>query len=124
MNVSYRKSKGAQAEYACRDSLLPLIPDILLTKALGFVGQYDLVSHEKKYVFEVKKHRGFTWNELVGYYKKLQSKAPEGYTSFLVFQSNHQPCLVMTHSVPNQLMVLPFEDLFETKWIKHVGVKK
>lgn len=118
------KNKGAQMEYSVRDSLLPIFPDILLTKQLGFVSQYDLVSHKERLVFECKKHRHFDWNELVKYFDKLNSKTPTGYFPILVFQANRQPCLIMFYHHDDECMsVIEFESYFHTQFIKHVGDK-
>lgn len=124
--VRSAKNKGSQAEYSCRDSLLPIMPDILLTKQLGFVSQYDLVSHVHKTVFEVKRHKCFTWNELVGWFKKLEKNAPIDYSSVLLFQANHQPCLIMLRSMENrgELHVMEFEKYYKTPFVKHKGTKK
>jgi len=113
--VRSAKSKGAQMEYSVRDSLLPIIPDILLTKEEGFIKQFDLISHTNKLAIEAKKHKGFSWNELVKLFKKLKSKAPDGYTSILIFQGNRQPCLIMKKGDT----VMPFKKHFKTPFIVH-----
>ena len=90
------KSRGSQAEYEAHYNLKKVIPDLSLTRQLGFPLRYDLVSYEKKAVFEVKKHKGFDWNELVKLFDKLERVKPEGYKAYLLFQANRQPFLVMT----------------------------
>jgi len=119
------KSKGAQMEYSVADSLRPIFPDILVTKQLGFVSQYDLVSKDSMIVIECKKHKGFSWNELMKYFIKLEEVAPEKYKAFVIFKSNHQPCLVMyRHKISREIVVSLFYDVFELDFIKHVGKKK
>ena len=127
MKISARKSKGSQYELSVRDSLAQKYPDVLLTKQEGFVAQHDIIIHSAKIVVECKRHKGFSWNELVKYYRKLQSRCPETYTPFIIFQSNHQPCLVYTEYVyegDNLGMVSRFEDYFGVPFIKHKGKKK
>lgn len=115
------KQKGSQFEYSCMDSLKQISPDILLMKQLGFVSGYDLVSHTEKRVWECKRHKAFSWNELMGYFLKLEKNASEGYSSYLLFKANHQPCLVMFRSLHynNQVFVTNFEDYYEIKFIEH-----
>lgn len=125
--VRSAKSKGSQYEMSCRDSLQAIYPDILLTKQEGFVQQYDLVSHQSKVVIECKRHKGFTWNDLVKTFNKLYSKAPTGYTPYLLFQGNGQPCLVMYNPMIHNhscIVVIPFEDMWHVPFVKHVGKKK
>jgi len=120
--VRSAKSKGSQFEMSCRDSLQAIYPDILLTKQEGFVQQYDLVSHVNKMVFECKRHKGFTWNDLTKTFEKLRSKAPPGYKCYLLFQANGQPCLVMDIHV--DYFVQEFSSYFNTPFIKHKGKPK
>lgn len=123
VTVRSAKSKGSQYEMSVRDSLLPIYPQIRLTKEEGFRDQYDLVDHEKKICIECKKHKGFSWNELEKLYWKLHENAPLGYKRFLIFQGNRQPCLVMSWG-PDCLRIMKFEDVFETRYIVHGKKKK
>lgn len=125
-SVRSAKSKGSSFEYSCRDSLRQIMPDILLTKQLGFVSGYDLVSHDQKKVFECKRHRAFSWNELKKTFLKLEKNAPPSYSSFLLFQANHQPCLVMfvSQQYAGMLCVASFDVYYNAPFIKHVGEKK
>ena len=118
------KSKGNQMEYSVRDSLVQIYPDIILSKQEGFVRQYDLISHKEKIVIECKKHKGFNWNELVKTFWKLEDKAPDGYVSYLIFQSNRQPDLVMARAlISSRKTIQCFWDVFKTPFIKHTGNK-
>ena len=117
------KSRGSQMEYSIRDSLQPFIKDLLLTKEEGYVKQYDLVSHKEQFVIEAKRHRAFSWNELVGYLSKLEQVAPEGYKCVVVFQANRQPALVMARNKFSQIAVTTFSDYFEIAFERHSGTK-
>ena len=118
------KSRGSQLEYSIRDSLKPFITDILLTKEEGYVQMYDLVSHKERLIIEAKRHRAFSWNELIGYLSKLEQVAPEGYKCVVVFQANRQPALCMARNKFSQIAVTTFLDYFEIEFVKHKGVKK
>ena len=125
MQTRSGKQKGSQFEYSCRDSLLPVIPDILLTKQLGFVSGYDLESHSRKEIWECKRHKGFNWNELIKWFKNLEKKAPPEYKGFLFFKANHQPCLmIFRQCFNNQLCITEFEGFYNTPFIEHKGKKK
>jgi len=131
VTVRSAKNKGSQFEYSVRDSLLQRYPDILLTKQEGFVSQNDLIAHKSHIVVECKKHKGFSWNELVKYYNKLKSRESKEYHPFLVFQANRQPCLVMMQyplyhheEVEYVLQVREFEDVFGVPFIVHNAKKK
>ncbi len=124
MKIANRKSKGAQFEYSIMDSLKPKYSDIKVTKQLGFVSQYDLITDDYKICIECKCHKGFSWNELEKYFLKLKEKTPEGYQSVLVFKYNRQPCLAM-YQLPftDHLAIKTFEQAFDCKFIKHTGKK-
>jgi hypothetical protein len=112
-------TKGNQFEYSCYDSLKPIYPDINLTKHLGFVRQFDLVSEEQKAVFECKKHKGFSWNELIKFFKKLQEKAKDYEDHYLIFQANRQPTLVLYINSENKPTIRLFKDVFGLDFIVH-----
>jgi len=113
------KTKGYQMEYSVFDSLLPIMP-IKLTKELGYAKQYDLICDEHKIVIEVKRHKGFNWNELIKFFNKLQSVKPEGYTPLLIFKPNRQPCLIMRQLEGwKHPIICRFEDYFKTTFIEH-----
>jgi len=118
------KSKGSQFEMSVRDSLLQIYPDTLLTKQEGFVKQYDITVPSRNIVIECKRHKGFSWNELRGYYAKLRLRAQKGDTCYLIFQANRQPCLVMFWIAGTWIGVMTFEAVFRVPFIKHTGVKK
>lgn len=100
-----QRAKGNQFEYSCRDSLLQIFPDTILTKQEGFQTQIDLMVPSKKIFIECKRHKGFSWNELEAIFRKLcerttvwcmkNGKDANEYTPLLLFQANRQPCLVM-----------------------------
>ena len=141
--VRTAKQKGSQMEYSCYDSLKSIIPDIRLTKQLGFVGQYDLISDKEHIIIECKRHKGFSWNELYKYFIKVSEKAVDlslsskdnsglRYIPYVVFQANRQPCLVMKRTMfidkmiqgekvldKNTIVVVPFEDYFGTPFVEH-----
>ena len=73
---------------------------------------------KNKITFECKRHKGFSWNELVKYYEKLVSRTSREYNSFLVFKANQQPVLVM-HQETIGLAVNLFEDFFGVPFEKH-----
>ena len=115
------KIKGSQFEYSVRDSLISLYPDILLTKQEGFVQQYDILSRDGNLAIECKKHRAFSWNELIKYWEKLRDKVKSyKYKAVLVFQANRQPCLVMFSNM-GLLRVMTFEDHFGVPFMRHNG---
>src|SRR3990167_2882172 len=134
MKISARKSKGATFEYSVRDSLAQKYPDVILTKQEGFVKQYDIWIPSQKIIIEVKKHKGFSWNELEKYFLKLEKRIKANkdendngiYTAYLIFQGNHQPCLVMArrNTYPTILWIYKFQDCFEIPFIKHKGSRK
>jgi len=113
------KTKGNQFEYSIRDSLKPIIHDIVLTKEEGYVSQYDLKSEKNFMAFECKKHRAISWSQAKKYFLKLEEKMPSGFKGFLCFQSNQQPCLVMSRLRNNFINVVEFQDIFYTPFIKH-----
>lgn len=123
MKIKNRKSKGSQFEYSVLDSLKAGYPDIVLTKQLGFVRQYDLISEFGRIIVECKRHRGFSWNELKKYFIKLEERTSHEYRCYLIFQANHQPPLVMFRLNGLSIIVIEFDDKF-CKFRKHEGVKK
>uniref|UniRef100_A0A6M3JDI4 Holliday junction resolvase n=1 Tax=viral metagenome TaxID=1070528 RepID=A0A6M3JDI4_9ZZZZ len=116
------KTKGNQLEYSVADSLRPKYPDVIVTKQLGFVAQYDVGIPSILMYIECKRHKGFSWNELKKYYQKLESRTPTEGIDVLVFQANHQPVLVMYRDIITQeITVTEFEVFFDCKFIKHSG---
>ena len=88
------KNKGSQFEMDCKHSLIPLFPDILRLGNEGFQAEHDLRSEKSNTVFECKRLKGISWNELVKIYKKLESVTPEADNRYILFKPNKQPCLV------------------------------
>src|SRR3990167_8186723 len=140
MKISARKSKGATFEYSVRDSLAQKYPDVLLTKQEGFQKQFDIWIPSAKIAVECKKHKGFSWNELEKYFLKLEKRIQANkdendtgvYIPYLIFQGNHQPCLVMYNlldynengGIVGKLIIRKFQDVFEIPFIKHKGNRK
>ena len=126
------KTKGYQMEYSVRDSLKQKYPDVLLCKEEGYTRQYDIIIPSQKIIIEVKKHKGFNWNKLEKYFLKLEKRIQANkdendtgvYTPYLIFQGNHQPCLVMLKILNLYLIVKTFESQFEIPFIKHKGSRK
>lgn len=88
------KVKGAKLEYDVQYSLSSIYPDIYRTAERGFQMQYDLRSDNHKVAIECKRLKGISWNQLIKIYKKLCTKAPIFYETYVIFKSNQQPCLV------------------------------
>lgn len=129
VTVRTSKSKGSQFEYHCHASLKQRYEDILLTKQQGFQLQFDLVSHTYKLAVECKRLKAISWEQAKKYLKKLGSHAPEGYEPFLLFKSNHQPCLVMYWVDSTEVIkghhpiVEEFEHHFKVPFIKHKSTR-
>jgi len=130
-SVRSAKSKGSQYEMSVRDSLVQKYPDTLLTKQEGYQLQYDIVVHSAGIAIECKRHKSFSWNELVKYFNKLKTRISKDYQPFLIFQANRQPCLVMMEyplyhheKVEYVLQVRTFESVFGVPFIVHNAKKK
>lgn len=126
------KNKGNQMEYSVKDSLAQKYPDVQLCKELGYTYQYDIIIPSQKIIIEVKRHKHFSWNELEKYFLKLEKRIRANkdenddgiYIPYLIFQGNHQPCLVMSRGLLNDhLGVSKFEEFFNISFIKHKGKK-
>jgi len=115
------KSRGAQFEYSVFDSLKHKYKDLFLTKELGFVRQYDLISDTHRVAIECKFHKSISWNRAKKWYYKLEDKAPKLYFCYLIFKSNQQPVLVMFRYGKGELSCMEFEDYFKTSFVKHKG---
>ena len=128
------KNKGSLFEYSIRDSLAQKYPDVLLTKQEGFVKQYDIWIPSAKIAIECKRWKGFSWNQLEKFFLKLEKRIKANrdenddgvYTPYLIFQGNHQPCLVMFKRFGLGLTkefigVMRFESYFEIPFVKHKG---
>jgi len=120
------KNKGASMEYDTLESLQKKYPEMYLTSKQGFQQQYDLRDDKNCIVVECKRHAGFSWNELIKLFNKLETNAPEGYTCYLIVKANRQPCLVMQRSLGDvgPIYVDEFEDSFSVPFIKHTPIKK
>ena len=127
MKISNRKSKGSQFEMSVRDSLAQKYPDVLLTKQEGFVSQYDIFIPSVRIIIECKRHKGFSWNELEKYFLKLEKRVEaikdEHCIPYLIFQGNHQPCLVMLKILQSYL-IKKFKSKFDISFIKQKGNRK
>lgn len=126
----YQRWKGRKYEYDCLESVQQKYPNTYLTAERGFVKQWDLQNDDKKFVIECKKHKSISWNQAKKWFFKLQDKSPQDYDFFLLFQSNQQPCLVMSNykwngeTINDEVKVLEFETFFGFPFIKHKPIKK
>ena len=143
MKIKDRKQKGNLFEYSVRDSLTQIYPNVLLTKQEGFQKQFDIWIPSAKIAIECKRHKNFTWNELEKYFLKLEKRIKANkdenddgvYIPYLIFQGNHQPCLVMYSSqvkitdylqnsrTPKIIHIMKFTDYFGIPFLKHKGKK-
>lgn len=122
VTIRTSRVKGSQHEYSVYDSLKPIYPNIKLTKQLGFVQQYDLIDEVEGFVIECKRLKGFSWNELTGYFEKLVSKS-NGKKCYLIFRGNRQPCLVMYLDDKLETTVKTFENVFNTPFVDRQNKK-
>ena len=116
--------KGTPFEKNCEASLRQIFPDAKRTHEEGYFLMYDLESKNGKFIGECKRLRGISWNQAVKFYEKTESLAPTGYKSYLFFQSNFQPCLVMSRQDEGYIQVVRFEVEFGTEFIKYTPVKR
>ncbi len=116
------KSKGNSFEYDCQYSLSKEYLDITRTSERGFQRQFDLISESRNTAFECKRCAGFTWNELIKYFKKLEKVSPADYDIYLLFKGNNQPCLIMYRNVIGY-SVVTFEDWFKIPFEKHKSTR-
>jgi len=107
VTVRSQRNKGNSFENATFRNLKKVFPDIQLTKHLGFVKQYDLVSEERNLAIECKFHKSLSWNEMVKIWCKLSDKASKYEDWLLIFKTNRQPVLVYDGCV-----CMEFEDMF------------
>ena len=107
------KNKGSQFEYSVFDSLLPIYPDLKLTKELGFVLQYDLVSEKNRLAIECKFHKTMSWNEMKKIHNKLIEVASDYSEHVLIFKTNRQPVLAF-----DGMIVMEFENIFAVPFIQ------
>ncbi len=117
VTVRSAKSKGSAFEYDTQHNLKPLFPDILLTKELGFVRQFDLVSEKSSVAIECKFHKKLSWNACKKFFVKLEDKAKEYKRHFLIYKTNFQPVLVMYRDYKT-IRVTEFKDIFKREFKK------
>jgi len=113
--------KGRTGEYEAYYSLQAVYPEIqpiFLSKPNDI---YDLET--EGIFFEVKKHKGFSWNKLAKTWDKLRGRTPADKRAYLIFKANQQPACVM-FSVSDRLVVQTFEDFFNTRWIQYKDCPK
>jgi len=121
-SVRAAKAKGSAFEYTCQHSLSKLYPKIYRTAERGFQRQFDLCCDEKEVVFECKRLKGISWNQLVKFYEKLTDVTPTAKRRYLLFQSNRQPCLVF-YIVYDGYVIKTFKDVFMTEFEKHPSTR-
>jgi len=112
------KTKGNQFEYSVKDSLEVIYKDILLTKELGFVRQYDLISKSHDIAIECKFHKTMSWNAAKKLFFKLEEKARVFKRHYLIFKTNRQPVLVMYRDKTG-LILMEFETFFGVPFVTH-----
>lgn len=118
--ANFAKQKGNCFEYDCQHNLAKIMPDIYRTAERGYQRQYDLQSDEWRVVFECKRLKGISWNELVKLYTKLKSSAPVGYGCAVLFQSNRQPALMF-----DGVGIVPISQEYSINlWEKHPSTRK
>jgi hypothetical protein len=121
VTVRSAKNKGSSFEYDCLESIQQNIPKAYLTKQRGFQLQFDIQDDDKKLAIECKRLKGISWNQLEGFYNKLNQVKPEGYIPLILFQSNHQPCLIYDGFLKQ---IWLFEKWFGCPFKKHTPIKK
>ena len=119
VTVRAAKQKGSSFEYDCQESLKQIYPDVYLTKQRGFQLMYDIQTDEGKCVFECKRLKGISWNQILKLFFKLINIKPLLYDGYLLFKSNFQPCLVFDGE-----SIRSFEQVFKVKFIKHTPVRR
>jgi len=125
VSVRTAKAKGSCFEYDCQDSLKKLYPTIFRTSERGFQLQYDLEVPNGP-VFECKRLKGISWNQLVKFYEKL-CKVSKYKEIYLLFKSNRQPCLVFYNNnlqAIRSYTIKTFEDVFNVPFVKHESTRK
>jgi hypothetical protein len=118
------KSKGSKFEMDSEASLQQIYSDCFRTHDRGFIKEYDLQSEKDKIAVECKRLRAMSWNQAKRFLQKLIKRSPEGYKGYLLFQSNHQPCLVMYLNQNKHCVVVEFENFFGVPFIKHEPTKR
>lgn len=113
------KSKGSTFERECFENLKLIYEDIDWLRNLGQPLQYDLESKQHSVAIECKRHKAFSWNELVKYMQKLQAATPNHQTHLLLCKANRQPVLVMCLSIlDNSIRVMTYKDYFGVEFRK------
>lgn len=120
VSVRSAKAKGSSFEYDCQYSLQSVFSELWRTSERGFQLQYDLECDVA--VFECKRLKAISWNQAKKYLDKCIEKAPEGKISYLLFQSNRQPCLVM-QKWDTGYTVKEFKDVFNAPFEKHPSTR-
>ena len=127
VSIRAAKAKGSSFEYDCQHSLKAKHPEVYRTAERGFQMQYDLHVEDSlttdTYVFECKRLKGISWNQLVKFYEKLEKVTPDADDRFLLFQSNRQPCLVFTRLDGYKFIIMKFEYVFGVPFEKHPSTR-
>jgi len=120
------KSKGSQFEMDCAYSLKKVYSDIIRLGSEGFQMQFDLQSDAEEAVFECKRLKGLSWNQLVKLYDKLIDVTPTAQKRYILFQSNRQPCLVFYETSDDdcwEFKIKEFESVFGVPFEKHPSTR-
>jgi len=119
VTVRTAKSKGSSFEMDCEASLQQKYPDAFRTHERGYIMEYDIKTDIGKTVYECKRLKGISWNQLLNFYAKLKEVRPEDYNFYILFKSNHQPCLVFDGRT-----ICTFETSFDISFKKHIPIKR
>ena len=125
MKVRTAKNKGRVFERDCEASLKQCFPNAYMTHEKGYILEYDICDDFSQQVFECKRLKSISWNQLVKFYEKLKAVAPKDYRCYVLFQSNQQPCLAFcVDNVYSRYHITEFYSEFGENFIKHIPVKR
>ena len=77
---------------------------------------YYTIGNNKFYV-ECKRHKGFTWNELVKIYNHTKEGITDGEV-IVIFKANRQPTLVFYRHKQGHFVVVEFKTFYGKEWSK------
>jgi Holliday junction resolvase len=119
--ASIKAKKGNPFEYDTAYSLQQIGYEVNRiddnTKGLDLIAQKGIV----KFAIECKFHKKFSWNELEKIFLKTEDYVIENlehHEPLFIFKANQQPVLVMFRDSDDDIILLKFEDYFDTQWAK------
>ena len=121
--ASIKAKKGNPFEYNTQYSLLEgNYPCVRMDDNSEGIDLYIDYENGKQFI-ECKRHKGFTWNELVKTYEKTKKTVDGPETVYLIFKGNRQPTLVFyrhfyRHDEVGHYTVKLFEEVFGCEWKK------